>query len=70
MRVPLPPLPTQRAIVAYLDEKCGKVDRLVAAKEKEAALLKELKQSMIAEAVTRGVRKTGLTGFTGLGGAK
>ena len=53
--VPLPPLPTQRAIVAYLDEKCGKVDRLVAAKEKEAALLKELKQSMIAEAVTRGI---------------
>ena len=28
------------------------MDRLVAAKEKEAALLKELKQSMIAEAVT------------------
>ena len=52
----LSPLPTQRAIVAYLDEKCGKVDRLVVAKEKEAALLKELKQSMIAEAVTRGVR--------------
>ncbi|MGN0843924.1 MAG: restriction endonuclease subunit S [Kiritimatiellia bacterium] len=51
---PLPPLPTQRAIVAYLDEKCGKVDRLVAAKEKEAALLRELKQSVIAEAVTRG----------------
>ena len=47
-----PPLPTQRAIVAFLDEKCGKVDRLVAAKEKEAALLKELKQSIIAEAVT------------------
>ena len=55
-RFPLPPLPTQRAIVAYLDEKCGKVDRLVVAKEKEAALLKEQKQSMIAEAVTHGVR--------------
>lgn len=53
---PLPPLSTQRAIVAFLDEKCGKVNRLVAAKEKEVALLKELKQSMIAEAVTRGVR--------------
>lgn len=51
-----PPLPAQRAIVAYLDEKYGKVDRLVAAKEKEVALLKELKQSMIAEAVTHGVR--------------
>ena len=48
----LPPLPTQRAIVAFLDEKCGKVDRLVAAKEREVALLKELKQAMIAEAVT------------------
>ena len=54
--VPHPPLPTQHVIVAYLDEKCGKVDRLVAAKENEVALLKELKQSMIAEVVTRGVR--------------
>ena len=51
-RIPSPPTPIQRAIVAYLDDKCGKVDRLVAAKEKEAALLKELKQPMIAEAVT------------------
>jgi len=55
---PLPPVTSQRAIVAFLDEKCGKVDRLVAAKEKEVALLKELKQSMIAEAVTRGVSAT------------
>ncbi len=50
--LPIPPLPTQRAIVAFLDGKCGKVDRLVAAKEREVALLKELKQAMIAEAVT------------------
>ena len=56
LRFPCPPLSEQQSIVAYLDEKCGKVDRLVTAKEKEAALLKELKQSMIAEAVTRGVR--------------
>jgi len=51
-RIPLPPLAEQRAIVAYLDEKCGKIDRWVAAKEWEVALLKELKQAMIAEAVT------------------
>lgn len=50
--IPLPPLPTQRAIVAFLDGKCGKIDRWVAAKEREVALLKELKQAMIAEAVT------------------
>ena len=52
LRFPCPPLSEQQSIVAYLDEKCGKVDRLVAAKEKEATLLKELKQSMVAEAVT------------------
>ncbi len=51
-RIPLPPLPIQRAIVAFLDGKCGKIDRWVAAKEREVALLKELKQAMIAEAVT------------------
>ncbi|MGN0886720.1 MAG: hypothetical protein ACI4RT_06955 [Candidatus Spyradenecus sp.] len=42
--------------MAYLDEKCGKIDRLVAAKEREGALLRELKQAVIAEAVTRGIR--------------
>lgn len=52
LHLPLPPLPEQQAIAVYLDSKCGKIDRLVAAKEKEVALLKELKQSMIAEAVT------------------
>ena len=56
--IPLPPLPTQREIVAFLDEKCGKVDRLVAAKEKEVALLKELRERVIADAVT-GRRVTG-----------
>ena len=56
MTFPFPPLPTQRAIVAYLDEKCGKIDRLVAAKERKGALLRELKQAVIAEAVTRGIR--------------
>ena len=47
-----PPLATQQSIVAFLGEKCGKIDRWVAAKEREVALLKELKQAMIAEAVT------------------
>lgn len=52
VKLPFPPLKTQQEIVSFLDSKCGKIDRLVAAKEKEVALLKELKQSMIAEAVT------------------
>jgi len=55
VRVPLPPLPEQQAIVAFLDDKCAKLDRLVANKEKEIELLKEMKQRVIADAVTRGL---------------
>jgi len=51
----LPPLPEQQAIVAYLDDKCAKLDRLVANKEKEIELLKEMKQRVIADAVTKGL---------------
>lgn len=61
-----PPLALQDTIVSFLDSKCGKIDRLVAAKEKEVALLKELKQSMIAEAVTRGVDHKSLKVPTGV----
>lgn len=50
-----PPLSEQRAIVRFLDDKCGKIDRVVESKSKEIALLKELRQSVIAEAVTRGI---------------
>ena len=69
IRIPFPELPEQTAIAAYLDEKCGKVDALVAAKERQVELLKELRERVIADAVTKGVGgvKTGLTGFTGLG---
>ncbi len=49
---PLPPLPEQRAIVAFLDEKCAKIDQLIAAKKREVELLRELKQAIIAEEVT------------------
>lgn len=52
MRIPFPSLSEQEQIAHFLDEKCGKIDRWVAAKEREVALLKELKQAMIAEAVT------------------
>ena len=66
LRIPLPPLAEQRAIVAFLDGKCGKIDRWVAAKEREVALLKELKQAMIAEAVTRGFDHKVLNFSTGV----
>ena len=52
----LPPLPEQRAIASYLDEKCEKIDKLIQVKEGEVGLLKEMKQGVIGEAVTRGLR--------------
>ena len=51
----LPPLDEQQAIVAYLDEKVGKIDRYISEKEKEIVALDELKQATIANAVTRGL---------------
>lgn len=55
MLFPLPPLAEQKAIAEYLDDKCSKVDRLVEAKTKQIELFKELRQSIIAEAVTKGI---------------
>lgn len=55
LRMPLPPLTEQQAIVSYLDIKCSKLDTLVGNKEKEITLLSEMKQRIIADAVTRGL---------------
>ena len=56
-RLPLPPLPEQQAIVTYLDTKVAKIDEYISIAEKKIAALEELKQTIIAEAVTRGIHK-------------
>lgn len=53
--LPLPPLSEQHAIVSYLDDKCGKIDEWIEKKQKEVELLGEMKQRVIADAVTRGL---------------
>jgi type I restriction enzyme S subunit len=55
VKLPCPPLPEQRAIAAFLDKKCRKMDALVEAKTKAVLLLKELRERTIADAVTKGV---------------
>lgn len=55
--IPLPPLPEQEAIVTYLDTKVAKIDEYISIAEKKIAALEELKQTIIAEAVTRGIHK-------------
>lgn len=53
--MPIPPLPAQQAIAAFLDEKCAKVDGAVKIKEDQIALLRERRQIIIQDAVTRGL---------------
>lgn len=54
-KIIVPPSNEQQAIVSYLDDKCAKLDQLVTNKEKEIELLQEMKQRVIADAVTRGL---------------
>lgn len=53
--LPIPPLTEQRAIVSYLDGKVGQIDSYVAKQTQQIELLKELKQAVIANAVTKGI---------------
>lgn len=53
--MPLPPVSEQVAIASFLDGKCAKVDEAVRIKEEQIALLRERRQILIQEAVTRGL---------------
>jgi type I restriction enzyme S subunit len=56
--VPVPPLPEQRAIAAFLDRETAKLDALVEEQRRLIALLKEKRQAVISHAVTRGLDPT------------
>ena len=53
----IPPLSEQKAIAEYLDKKTAQINELVSAKQKQIELLKEYKQSVIANAVTGKLNK-------------
>ena len=55
LNILLPPLPEQRAIVAFLDRETAQLDALVAAKQRLIALLQEKRAALISHAVTRGL---------------
>lgn len=50
--IPVPPEEEQKEIVAYLDEKCGKIDAIIEKIDTQIERLKELKRSLINEVVT------------------
>lgn len=53
--VPSPTLEIQQRIADYLDEKCGEIDSLIGLQEQMIEKLKAYKQSVITEAVTKGL---------------
>lgn len=53
----LPPKDEQEKITSYLDEKIAKIDASISGKEKFIELLKEQKQIIINNAVTKGLNK-------------
>lgn len=53
--VAIPPLEEQIKIVDYIGNKCEAIDKVIATQRRRVALLGELKQSIITQAVTRGL---------------
>lgn len=54
----VPSIQEQNTIVAYLDKKCAEIEELISRRESIIDWLRELKQSIIAEAVTKGLNPT------------
>jgi type I restriction enzyme, S subunit len=53
--LPIPPLEEQDQIIRYLDSKLAKINKFIRAKKKLITVLKEQKQAVVNEAVTKGL---------------
>lgn len=57
VKIPIPPYQEQIQIANYLDTQSQKINHFIAKKQQFIALLKEQRQSVINEAVTKGINK-------------
>lgn len=55
--IPFPYFSEQQSIATYLDQKCGEIDELIALQKEMITKLQSYKQSVITEAVTKGLDK-------------
>lgn len=53
--IPAPSISEQQAIAQYLDQRCGKLDAIIAIKQQQIKTLDALRQSIIYQAVTKGL---------------
>ena len=54
----IPTLPEQQAIAAFLVNRCGQIDVIVADLERQVEILRQYKKALITETVTKGLDKT------------
>ena len=54
--IPVPPLPEQQRIADFLDSKCADIDNILEKTKASIEEYKKLKQAVITEAVTKGIR--------------
>ena len=58
VNVLIPPLAEQRIIAAFLDDRCGYIDGIVADFERQVEILRQYKKALITETVTKGLDKS------------
>ena len=58
INTPVPPLAIQKKIACFLNEKTAKIDKLIEIENQQIEKLKEYKQAVITEAVTKGLDKS------------
>ena len=58
LKHPIPPLAEQRTIAAFLDRETGRIDALIAKKERLIELLEEKRTALISRAITKGLDQT------------
>ena len=63
----IPPISEQRIIASFLNNKSREIDNLISKTEREIELLKELKQSVVAHVVTKGLNPNAKMKDSGIG---
>ena len=58
IKTPIPPMSNQKKIAAFLDSKSAEIDKLIEVENRQIEKLKEYKQAVITEAVTKGLDKS------------
>ncbi len=65
LKIPLPPMPEQQRIAAYLDASCAAVDAALSAKRRQLETLDDLRRETITRAITLGLKPSTRTKASG-----